>query len=519
MQDLKGNDKKGLEAAGVGNSGAGGPSLEGQGMSQERLPDDSRGDRGDLKGTAGLVFARLGDRLIALVLDTALLLSLLAVVGMYSAAKWGGVTDRGFSLEGKPAMVSLGALLVFGFAYHWLLEGLAGATLGKLIMGLRVRGNLGDRCGLKASLVRNLLRAVDGIALYLVGLFVALFSKRRQRIGDHLGGTVVVEHPTPTVLRAGTAFLWLVALGAGIWFSYTIHREATWTGSGRSGGGVGSETQGTESSMARSGDLQARSVAAASDALTIVNLALLEEEGGTERPGARFKPGQKLYARFHVVGFGKDSQGQADLSFDVSALDPEGLRLYENWKPTFRGAPRNPQDPIPATMEFDIPDFAPEGVYKLVIKVKDAVRGVEAELVREFSVGPARAMAPRGLEVRDFVFSAREDGPPLATAQVRGGQRLYMAFKVAGMVFRDDRLALSVDMQVLDPDGDLVLDQPRIIQLRDPVVYHPATFFTRVTSWVDFPDETPKGIYTTRFLLLDENSGNKLTHEATFEVK
>ncbi len=519
MDDLRGSDKEGMEATGVGNAPATGPSHGSGGMSSKRKPDNSPQRGAEVEGSAGLVLARLGDRLIALVLDTALLLALLAVIGMYSASRWGGVTEQGFSLEGKPAMVSLGAILVFGFAYHWLLEGLAGATLGKLIMGLRVRGTLGKACGLKASLVRNLLRVVDGLGLYLVGLFVALFSKRRQRIGDHLGGTVVVEHPTPTALRAATVFLWLVAVGSGIWFSYTIHREAILAGSGRSAAGVGAATQERGSSVATSGDLRGVSAAVASQALSIVNLALVEEEGGPERPDVRFKPGQKVYARFQVVGFGTDSQGQAELFFDVVALDPEGLRLYENWRPTFRGSPPNPKDPIPATMELEIPGFAPAGVYKLVIKVKDAVKDVDAELVREFSVGPTQVVAPRGLEVRDFVFSASEDGPALARAQVQAGQRLYMAFKVAGMVFRDDRPALSVDMQVFDPDGDLVLNKPRIIQLRDPLVYHPATFFTRVTSWVDFPDETTKGIYVARFLLMDENSGNKVTHEARFEVK
>lgn len=519
MDDLGKNDKRGVEATVVGDAGPTGSSLEGRGAPSKEHPDTvSEGPR-HLKGSGELVFARLGDRLIAIVLDTVLLGSFFAFIGMYSASKWGGMTEQGFSLEGKPALISMAAALVFGFAYHWLLEGLAGATLGKLIMGLRVRGTMGKSCGLKASLVRNLLRIVDGLAVYLVGLLVALFSKRRQRIGDHLGGTVVVEHPTPTALRVVGVLLWFGAVGSGIWFSYTIHREATLAGPARSGAAVGAVTQERETSGVKSRDLQATHVPQASEALSVVNLALLEKEGGSERPGVSFKPGQKLYARFQVVGFGTDSQGEAKLFFDVVALDPEGLRLYENWKPTFQGAPRSPKDPIPATMELDIPEFAPEGTYRLIIKVKDAVKGVDTELVREFPVGPTQAVVPKGLEVRDFVFSASEDGPPLARAQVQGGDRLYMAFKVAGIVFRDDRPALSVDMQVLDPDGDLVLNQPRIVQVRDPLVYHPATFFARVTSWVDFPDEAPKGVYTARFLLLDENSGNKLAHEARFEVK
>ena len=49
---------------------------------------------------AGLRVARLGDRLFAVILDTALLGALFAVVGMWAAARWGGVTPSGFAMTG-----------------------------------------------------------------------------------------------------------------------------------------------------------------------------------------------------------------------------------------------------------------------------------------------------------------------------------------------------------------------------------------------------------------------------------
>ncbi len=101
--------------------------------------------------------------------------------------------------------------------------------------------------------------------------------------------------------------------------------------------------------------LQAASLAQSPQDLSVVNLELSQEKGKVMRPDALFQPGQKLYAKFQVVGFSLDSKGAANLSFDVVALDPEGLALYESWRPKFQGSPGSPADPIPANMELDIP--------------------------------------------------------------------------------------------------------------------------------------------------------------------
>lgn len=520
MDEFRGEDQgQGLVEKKEDHSGAKASSKEKPGISCRAAHDNLQGDSIDVSRCADFVVARLGDRFIALALDMALLLSFLALIGMYLASRWGGITQQGFSLEGKPALVSLGAVLVVGFAYHWLLEGLGGATLGKVLMGLRVMGLSGKACGLKASLIRNLFRVMDGLGFYLVGLLVAIFSKRRQRLGDHLGKTVVVECPTSQVIKAVAVLLWILGVGSGIWFSYDIHRQAALSGTDVSRAKGGPPHGQKAYATPESGRLQTASLAQNSRDLSVVNLELFEEKGKAMLPDAPLEPGKKIYARFQVVGFDTDSRGEADLSFDVVALDPQGLPLYENWRPKFQGSPGSPGQPVPANIELDIPVFAPSGQYKLIIRIKDELRDIETQLVKEFWVKSSQSSVPKGLEVRDFSFSASEDGAALPKAQVQGGQRLYMAFKVAGLVFRDDRPALSVDMQVLDPEGDLVLNQPGIVELKDRLGYHPPTFFARITSWVDFPDEIPKGAYTVRFLVKDGNSGKSLTHEAKFEVK
>jgi uncharacterized RDD family membrane protein YckC/ribosomal protein S27AE len=80
---------------------------------------------------------------------------------------------------------------VVGFLYFFVCEGFWGATIGKLVCGLRVvqDTNRGTR-SLLGSFVRNLLRPIDVVA----GLPAILMSKSRQRLGDMAGRTVVVRN-------------------------------------------------------------------------------------------------------------------------------------------------------------------------------------------------------------------------------------------------------------------------------------------------------------------------------------
>src|SRR6266849_6685990 len=178
----------------------------------------------DVFGDARL--ARLGDRLLADIIDTLLLVGVYAVVGMWAAIRWGGLTAHGFSIQGNAALVAMSGTLAVGFLFYWFLEAVAGATLGKAIVGIRVRSKDGGRCSFAAALIRNLARILDGIAVYLVGFLIAIFSKLRQRLGDHLAKTVVLETSGGGAVRALFVVVWLALLGGSIWGAYVIHRGA-----------------------------------------------------------------------------------------------------------------------------------------------------------------------------------------------------------------------------------------------------------------------------------------------------
>lgn len=174
---------------------------------------------------AGYRVAALGDRLIALILDTILLLALFATVGMWAGSKWGGISPSGFDLSGTGALVTIAVVVVVGFIYYWLCEGLLGLTLGKAIAGVRIINENGAPCGLGPSLIRNILRIIDGLFLYLVGYFIAIFSKLRQRLGDHLARTFVVEKEPRALYRALLVVLWVLLAAGGFVGAYFIHSQ------------------------------------------------------------------------------------------------------------------------------------------------------------------------------------------------------------------------------------------------------------------------------------------------------
>ena len=90
-----------------------------------------------------------------------------------------------------PICVAFFLVMVF---YTVLLEGLAGATFGKWLVGLRVVRVEGGRPGLKKSLLRNLMRLVDGLPfLNILGVYLVSTSSERARFGDRIAGTRVIK--------------------------------------------------------------------------------------------------------------------------------------------------------------------------------------------------------------------------------------------------------------------------------------------------------------------------------------
>lgn len=130
-----------------------------------------------------------GRRIVAALIDIALFVGLFLVLGltMGETQKEGG--RAGVSLSNGPAILFFAIVVLYYFLLEWLVR----ATVGKLVMGLRVAGVEGVRPDAVRIGLRTILRLVDGLpAFYIVGLIAVAASQRRQRLGDMVARTVVV---------------------------------------------------------------------------------------------------------------------------------------------------------------------------------------------------------------------------------------------------------------------------------------------------------------------------------------
>jgi hypothetical protein len=88
---------------------------------------------------------------------------------------------------------TFGGFLLFTLLVFMLPEALAGASLGKLMTGIRVVWPDGGHIGIGRSLLRWLLFWVDGpITLFLCGIITSAVSRGHRRLGDMAADSYVV---------------------------------------------------------------------------------------------------------------------------------------------------------------------------------------------------------------------------------------------------------------------------------------------------------------------------------------
>ena len=164
------------------------------------------------------VLADLGSRIGAFAVDLVLLSAVLTVLAaaLISVANLGPVAES----LGTTALVVV--LFLAQWGYFMLFEGLwGGRTPGKRTLGLRVVQVGGEALSLRGAVLRNLLRAVDlqPAPSGLAGLVSILASRRAQRLGDLVAGTMVVQDTT------GRSRIEAIEPASSPWIDSREHRE------------------------------------------------------------------------------------------------------------------------------------------------------------------------------------------------------------------------------------------------------------------------------------------------------
>ena len=126
-------------------------------------------------------------RALAYVLDLLIRVTIFVMLGIAAGAL--GEFGAGVFLIG---------FFLLAWFYPVLFEVTRGATPGKAWLGLAVVNDNGTPIGWRASLLRNLLRTVDGLPLPMfngLGFVTMLANRDFKRLGDLAAGTVVIHVP------------------------------------------------------------------------------------------------------------------------------------------------------------------------------------------------------------------------------------------------------------------------------------------------------------------------------------
>jgi uncharacterized RDD family membrane protein YckC len=162
-------------------------------------------------------------RLLAMLIDFGI--QILLSIGLWALVLvlWGVLLQRGTNLESFLTIVLLIGTFFLQFFYYLTMEVVwQGRTFGKRLLGLRVVGASGQPLALSGLVTRNFMRQVEFFLPFsavfgLVGptsVWTSLLSLTwalglsgyiyldadRRRLGDLLGGTLVVREPRPVLL-------------------------------------------------------------------------------------------------------------------------------------------------------------------------------------------------------------------------------------------------------------------------------------------------------------------------------
>ena len=189
--------------------------LDAAGLTEGETPKTVAAAASSRSGCYAPRLAKLGDRFNAFVLDTIVLFGLFAMADAWIFMRWSSFDNAELSLTAASLLAVLMTNAAIFFIYTCVLEASCGATVGKVIVGIRVV-RTGRRGALSAAASRTLLRFVDAVGWSVIGAIVAGCSPWRQRLGDLSAGTMVVEEQFGTVSRVvATVLTAAVLCGAG----------------------------------------------------------------------------------------------------------------------------------------------------------------------------------------------------------------------------------------------------------------------------------------------------------------
>ena len=139
--------------------------------------------------------ASLSSRIGAYLIDMVIYLILCFGIGFVIGIILINTENTQLISGGTTVLLNYSFSFIVLFAYFIILEGplVKGRTIGKRALNLRVVKKDQSTIGYGASFVRNILRLIDGLFFYIIGIILISDNNLNQRLGDRAANTIVIK--------------------------------------------------------------------------------------------------------------------------------------------------------------------------------------------------------------------------------------------------------------------------------------------------------------------------------------
>ena len=433
--------------------------------------------------TVGAEVGSVAARIVAHLIDLVFLFMAFWLMGTIVGSMMGGLTESGFNLNGAPALLIMLLTAVAFFLYLALFEGVFGTTVGKLLLGLRVRNIQGGRCGFGQAVVRNLVRIVDAFPLYLTGLITTLMTKKRQRVGDLAAHTIVMPAAFGGVKRAlGAAFL-LVCLAGTVIGSVYVHRHPR----------------------------------VPQAVFAITNFRFADSDTALPRASSEYKPEDEVRMFYEVPGYALDEHSYVQVVTRNQVLAPDGRPLFETQAIEVRQKTDANGGPVKCNFHVELPVWVPPGKYVVNIQAEDQAAHKVQSASYQFTVNAPPVVTSPTLVARNIEVSTSRDSPALNPPALTAGQSVWLRFRILGAKADEKgQVWLTEDWGVVGPDGKSVYQHSDDSIVKGQFVYAP--LFIPFNDSLDVPAGTDPGDYKFQVVLHDKIANADFNFEQPFSV-
>ncbi len=259
--------------------------------------------------------------------------------------------------------------------------------------------------------------------------------------------------------------------------------------------------------------------------LTIERIALHQfEDGPVLAPTHEFVPGETIYFSCRLTGYKvekKEDEQHVKLAWQMRVTDPSGMLIEKeksgrfeddvlpqdkNWMPKFLSS-------------FVMPPFAPSGIYRIPVKVKDEFGGTEAGAELTFPVRGHEVEPSESLVARNFQFlRAEDDSVGLRTATYHPGDMLWARFDITGYKFgENNRFSVDYGLAVLTAAGQEVFSRP-VAASESAESFYPQRYVPGMLS-LSLDRNVPKASYTLLVTVRDQTGSQIWESRQAFQVE